>query len=157
MVSDCHVLSTFSQSFIDEMTKSGRFPGVKWDKTLTVEMTTLDDLLAQYGQPDFIKVDVEGFELEVIRGLSRPIALISLEWAPELTEALIHCVAHLSRLGPISCNLSWGESMRLARRQWMSEEALVSLLNQFREETYLFADLYIRSEAGSPNPSRSRP
>ena len=145
MVSDVHVLSTFSQSFIDATGRSGRFGDIAWDKTITVEIVTLDALIAQYGVPDFIKIDVEGFELEVVRGLSRPINLISLEWTPELTDNLIECIAHLNKLGPISCNFSWVESMRMARSKWMDKESLVCTLNQFRDETYLFGDVYIRS------------
>jgi len=145
MVSDMHVLSTLSQSFIDATSKSGRFEQITWGKTITVEIVTLDALIAQYGVPHFIKIDVEGFEFEVVRGLSRPINLISLEWTPELTDTLIACIEHLGKLGPISCNLSWGESMRLARSKWMDKDRLVSTLNELRDENYLFGDVYIRS------------
>jgi FkbM family methyltransferase len=145
MLSDVHTVSTLSQAFIDATTKSGRFGDITWDKSIVVEMVTLDGLIVQHGTPDFIKVDVEGFEWEVISSLSHPIGLISLEWTPELTDSLIDCVEHLSQLGPISCNLSWGESMRLARRKWMNKEALIYILDQFREESYLFGDVYIRS------------
>ena len=116
-----------------------------WDKTITVEIVTLDALIAQYGIPYFIKIDVEGFELEVVRGLSQPIPLISLEWTPELTDNLIACIEQLSQLDPISCNLSWGESMKLSRSRWIDKGSLIFTLNQLREETWLFGDIYIRS------------
>jgi FkbM family methyltransferase len=37
-------------------------------KTLSVKTSTADSMLAAYPHIDFIKIDVEGFELEVIRG-----------------------------------------------------------------------------------------
>lgn len=148
MISDTDVLSTLSTEFIDATTRSGRFEGVTWDKTEQVEVTTLDALIGEYGDPAFIKVDVEGFELEVVMGLNRPVKLIALEWTPELTENSLGCIEHLARLGPVSFNLSWGESMRLARRRWLTEAEIKALLDQFREETYLFADIYVRS--GTP-------
>lgn len=149
MVSDTHILSTLSQSFIEATSKSGRFEKITWDKSITVEVVTLDALIAQYGVPYFIKIDVEGFELETVRGISRPINLISLEWTPELTDNLVACIEYLSKLGPISCNLSWGESMRLARSKWVDKDRLIATLNELRDENYLFGDIYIRSAIAS--------
>lgn len=39
--------------------------------TRTVKATTLDSLLATYGPPDFVKVDVEGHECQVLAGGTR--------------------------------------------------------------------------------------
>lgn len=38
--------------------------------TEKVETTTLDDLVKEFGEPQFIKIDVEGFECNVIKGLT---------------------------------------------------------------------------------------
>jgi FkbM family methyltransferase len=157
MVSEAeNTVSTMSQAFIDATTKSKRFAkdvylarDVVWNKVITVETVTLDGLIAQYGVPDFIKIDVEGFELEVIRGLSRPVPMMSFEWVPELTDTTLDCMAHLSRLAPVEFNLSWLESMKLWRGQWMNEETLTNTLNQFREEAYLFGDVYVRTKPAS--------
>jgi FkbM family methyltransferase len=50
------------------------------EDTVEVQVTTLDDSLARYGVPQYCKIDVEGFELEVIKGLSRPIPILSFEY-----------------------------------------------------------------------------
>jgi len=36
-----------------------------------VETLTLDEIINNYGSIDLIKIDVEGYELEVIKGISR--------------------------------------------------------------------------------------
>lgn len=44
-----------------------------------VETTTLKELMAAYGEPFFVKIDVEGYEPQVLRGLKRPLRYLSFE------------------------------------------------------------------------------
>ena len=69
--SSANTLSTFSENW-----KKGRFSQYQWNKTIDVEVTTLDRLIEIYGFPKYCKIDVEGFEFEVIRGLSKPIPFL---------------------------------------------------------------------------------
>src|SRR6266487_2257080 len=69
--SDTDVLATVSDSFVKYAKRSERFKGVSWERSCMVEVITLDSLIDSYGIPDFIKVDVEGHELEVLKGLSK--------------------------------------------------------------------------------------
>jgi len=50
---------------------------IKYDKEETVLVHTLDNLIDMHGLPNFCKLDVEGFELSVLHGLSQKIPLIS--------------------------------------------------------------------------------
>ena len=69
------------------------------NKTIIVKTVTLDYLIENYSVPYFIKIDVEGFELNVIKGLSQPIPLISFEAnLPEFKNETIECINHLSVL-----------------------------------------------------------
>ena len=145
MLSDNHIYSTLAPEFIDAANRSGRFGKAKWNKSIEVEVVTLDQLIAEHGQPAFIKVDVEGFELEVVRGLSRPVDALSLEWLPDTTDMLLGCLRHLSELGPIRCNLSFGESMKLASAEWIEPRDLGIALNLMKNETQLWGDIYVRS------------
>jgi hypothetical protein len=69
-------------------------------------MTTLDRLIEQYGTPSFIKIDVEGFEYQVVKGLTQPVKTLSLEFTPEFIESTFKCIDHLQRLGNIRLNYS---------------------------------------------------
>lgn len=44
-----------------------------------VKISTLDALIEKYGLPDYLKIDVEGYESEVFAGLSHVVPLISFE------------------------------------------------------------------------------
>ncbi len=46
---------------------------------IDVLVTTLDQMIKRHGVPDYIKVDVEGHEVEVFAGLSRNVRLVSFE------------------------------------------------------------------------------
>src|SRR5215510_11970 len=76
MINDSDTLSSMSPEWIEAVKESGRFSEYLWDKKQKVQITTLDNLIQQYGIPQFIKIDVEGFEYQVIHGLSQPIPLI---------------------------------------------------------------------------------
>ena len=56
--------STLSREWLERAPTPDR-----WAGTVTTEVTTLDALIAKYGVPDFIKIDVEAYEAEVVGGL----------------------------------------------------------------------------------------
>ena len=75
---DCY--NTFSTKWINALTKSDRGrPAKAITLSLDVSILTIDCLIEEYGTPDYIKIDVEGHELEVVRGLTRPVPLVSFE------------------------------------------------------------------------------
>ena len=70
-----------------------------FSRKITVEATTLDSLIELYGLPAFIKIDVEGHELNVLRGLRRPVPCLSFEVnLPEFREEGLLCVKRLASL-----------------------------------------------------------
>lgn len=142
--SPVHVLSTLSDSFVQSTRASGRFAGVTWSGKETVEVTTLDALIAVHGKPRFVKIDVEGFESEVLAGLSHAVPGLSIEWTPEIPENSLSCLSRLAGLGDYEFNYSWGESMRLARPVWLGEAAMKRVVVEFSGENQMFGDIYAR-------------
>lgn len=64
-----------------------------------VGTTTLKHLIDTYGLPFFVKIDVVGYELEVLQGLRRPVPCLSFEIdVPLLRKELIQCIAILGAL-----------------------------------------------------------
>lgn len=90
-----HTVSTVSTDWI---TKS-RFAGMVWDEAIQMDTITIDDLVNQFGSPDIIKVDVEGYEKEVLHGLSKNHGVLSFEWAEEEKENIRVSCEHLKSVG----------------------------------------------------------
>lgn len=145
--SKVHVLSTLSPSFVEKTRESGRFAAVSWSGEEEVKLTTLDALIAEHGMPRFVKIDVEGFESEVLAGLSQAVPGLSFEWTPEIPGNASACIERLGKLGSYEYNYSWGESMRLARPQWLSPEAMLRVIDEFAGENQMFGDIYARLSA----------
>lgn len=143
-LSDNTVLSTFSEEWI-EKTKHDRFKGNDWQRTQTIEMTTFDTLIAQYGKPRFAKIDVEGYEKNVLSGLTQAIDYISLEYAvPEQTVSLQECLDLLKAINPSAkCNYCVGESMKWAMQSWIGIEEMKQMMESPSFIATQFGDIYI--------------
>lgn len=70
-----------------------------WTAPIKVETISLDTLIKQHGNPDFIKIDVEGYEYEVLSSLQTKQQAICFEWHEESAEEMIRCAEHLHSLG----------------------------------------------------------
>jgi FkbM family methyltransferase len=73
--------------------------GLEFKQRKLVETTTIDELIAQYGLPFFVKIDVEGHELNALRGLRRPVPYLSFEVnLPEFRPEGLQCIQVLAEL-----------------------------------------------------------
>ena len=95
-------------------------------------MTTLDALIATYGEPAFCKIDVEGFERKVLAGLSRPLRALSFEYLPAAHGEALDALAQVEALGDYRYNYSPIETMRWASESWLDGSELRQLLERFR-------------------------
>src|SRR5215468_2125109 len=76
---DNPTVSTASEAFIAASRDAPGWEGQQWIRTVRVPVTTLDALVARFGTPRFIKIDVEGYEAEVLGGLAAPVPALSFE------------------------------------------------------------------------------
>ena len=120
--------------------------GVAWQDRGEVAVTTLDELIARHGRPRFCKLDVEGFEAEVLRGLSAPIPALSLEYLPAAIGVALEAVERLAGLGAYRFNLTEGERMRWLWPEWRGAEATLAWLAG-RQRGARSGDVWARLEA----------
>ena len=120
-------VSTLSSSWTELAYQVPSFAGVRWDTQIPVPVTTLDSLIADYGLPAFCKIDVEGYELEVLRGLTQPLPLLAFEYFPAAREIALACLDRLAELGNYEYNWSVGEKMKLNPTWVSSTQAAIYL------------------------------
>lgn len=136
-ISDADTLSSFSRNWISSTKKSGRFTQYEWNEKRRIRMTTLDNLINKFGIPQFIKIDVEGYELEVLKGLSTPVKFISFEYTvPEQTHKALQCLNYIKSItdNNMKCNYSIGESMECALNEWIKPE---EMFLEIRKENFI--------------------
>lgn len=113
---------------------------------LEVRMTTLDAAIERFGAPTYVKIDVEGFELEVLKGLSRPVPLISFEYHVSGGEFALarQCVDRAARMGNTRFTVISSASFDLALQDWVSAEELLTTLPRLAEaqRAFRYGDIF---------------
>ncbi|MDH4088839.1 MAG: FkbM family methyltransferase [Cyclobacteriaceae bacterium] len=143
-ISETSEISSLSEDWINAVSQA-RFKHESWNKKQLVNITTLDNIIRINGVPKFCKIDVEGFEENVLRGLSITVQFISFEYTvPERFPSIKTCLDHLSSLSSYECNFTIGEQMQLELSEWISPSELLSKLNHAGEGS-LFGDVYVRN------------
>jgi len=150
ILSNSHTVSSMSKEWIDCVRDSDMFftstSAFQWHENVTVPVTTLDKLIRKYGSPAVCKIDVEGFEHQVIKGLSQPLKMISFEFSPtpKLINRSIESIKHLSTIGNVQFNYSFGESMNLALQEWVDDGKICNVLLSIPYKTAFSGDIYAR-------------
>jgi FkbM family methyltransferase len=137
-------VSTLSHDWIRTVGASDGFRQVNWDREITVPVTTLDDLIARFGRPRFCKIDVEGMEAEILRGLSSALQLIAFEHLPEAPAASRDCIARLADLGDYRFNLVIGEDHRFVCPDWITGAEMLERLAPGPDAGGRGGDVYAR-------------
>lgn len=139
-------ISTFSKEFIDN-TSTNRFSNYSWNSKVNVPIVTLESLILKYGIPQFCKIDVEGFELNVLEGLHTSIPYLSFEYCvPEMQQNMLQCIQRLYEITPNGkFNYSISENMELALAEWISFEAMLQLVQTKDFTQTFFGDIYFKN------------
>jgi FkbM family methyltransferase len=148
-VSTLHpTVSSLKPGLEQQLATAPGFENVTWDGEEWVEVTTLDDLIRDHGRPSFIKIDVEGFEAEVLEGLSQPVTCIAFEYLNATLAATRACLARLDALGNYSYNLTCGEYLIFKLPEWTSSDRMLAALEaQSHPEDW--GDIYARLECAN--------
>jgi FkbM family methyltransferase len=117
-------VASASPAFIAAAVDAPGWREQRWEQRIRVPVTTLDALIANYGEPRFCKIDVEGFEDQVLGGLSRPLASLSFEFTTIQRAVAVRALHACERLGDYRYNAALGANARLEHAAWLEAAAL---------------------------------
>jgi FkbM family methyltransferase len=94
-----------------------------------VDITTLDQVIRQEGKPFYIKIDVEGLELAVLKGLSTPVPFISFEAnLPEFKTETLEIVALMHTLSGGKTVYKLAAHDKIMQDKWLSNEEISAVI-----------------------------
>jgi len=145
-ICDIKSMSSSSADWIQSVKDSGRYSDKWWYEKRVVPITTLDQLIKEFGNPDYIKIDVEGNELSVILGLSKKVKFLSFEHTPELRQNSQNIFDHLNKLGNFKWNYCFADKAIFEFLNWKEQSEFNTFLNENKYSDQI-GDIYIHYES----------
>lgn len=128
--------NTFSNEWVESLEDK---TANRWKKkhiykqSYEVQVKTLDQMINKYGLPLFIKIDVEGFELQVLKGLHTLPRYLSFECnLPEFKNKTIEILNHIEL---INKNIEYNFSVqdKPLNKHWITPQEMLSFINTTQE------------------------
>jgi hypothetical protein len=96
--------------------------------------------------PKLCKIDVEGFESEVFKGMGKPIPVLCFEFNYPFLKDTEICLALLEKKGNYVCNFVSFEYMELILEEWVPMADFRENLTSYIPEKHLTGEIVLKLE-----------
>ena len=131
IVNDGDEVNTCSKKWMDiiENNTNNRFNlNRKISKKQSIKAITLNELIKEFGFPKYIKIDVEGFEYSVLKGLDKDIEIISFESnLPDFELESVKCIDLLNNLNN-KYKYKYSDTLAFQNKNWMNYNEIIDLI-----------------------------
>ncbi len=129
--------NTLNQKWVETLrTDVSRFGAtLEFENMVEVETTTLEELIRSYGLPFYIKIDVEGHEVSVLKGMRSVVPFVSFEVnLPQFGPEALQCIELLENLASGGHFNYAPDCLRgLIFEPWLPRATFIDALNQCEE------------------------
>lgn len=142
--------STLSDRRLEETHGGPEARALQYERDLETPVTTLDALIARHGTPAHLKVDVEGFEDSVFRGLSAPVATVSFEYHRSAADIAERVLERLDGLGAYEYNCTSAQCLAWDMEAWGDRSSVQEwlALDGTMGGRAMYGDVYARYVGG---------
>ncbi len=91
-ISNANQISTSDPEWIQKSRFSNNYT---WSPVEGIKTISVDTLIQQFGEPTLLKIDVEGYEYNVLQSLSKKVNMLCFEWAEEKKKEILLSLEYL--------------------------------------------------------------
>lgn len=113
----------------------------QWQEQINVQCTNIDTMISMYGIPEYIKIDVEGYEEQALKGLTKhyPGIVLTFEFAEEFLSSIKQGLQYLHTLGYNKFGIVQGDALETLPSKLHTYDAFMERVNTaFPSEDELF-------------------
>lgn len=134
-------VATLSKAFIDYFSGDE----IQWTAKETVTVKSLESLIETYGLPNYCKIDVEGYELDILSHLKSKIPMLEFEFTGGFISETIKIISLLDNEN-VRFNYILNEHLKLQLRDWCTGTEMKKIIQKLpikRLHGNIFAKNYV--------------
>ena len=131
-------VATFSQNFIDFFKNEN----LQWNQNENVTIKKIDTLIDEFGIPDYCKIDVEGYEYNILSHLNHQIPIIEFEFTEAFFSETIKCIKLLDTSNRVY-NYNLNECPKFELESWVSAKEIITIFKKL-PKTRLHGNIFVK-------------
>lgn len=132
-------VATLSNEFIDYFSCEQ----VYWNTKEIVTVKSLDSIIQKHGIPSFCKIDVEGYEFEILSNLNYKIPIIEFEFTGGFIDNTLKIIELLDKDNAMF-NFIFNENLKFRLKKWVKGNEMKTIIKSMNRHR-LHGNIFVKS------------